>query len=164
MIGTALHGQSIRMMAPHGRLRARVATPRISVIAWLGSVFSDARHALSALVICAFIAGTVLCGPGEHEWFDGDQPSAAQSISASAASAAEAPADVVKGVPASPDTPAKGKVTGLCTGHCANHFVSLPGQFAQAVTPFDVRTVWVVFNDPRTMASHPPRLERPPRV
>lgn len=163
MIGTALHGQSIRMTAASGRRRARVERSPASVLAWLASIFFSARNALSALVICAFVAGTVLCGPGEHDWFDGDPASASQVVSATTGAAAASATGVFK-APATPDNPVKGKVAGLCTGHCANHFVSLPGQFAQAVVPFDIRTAWVVFNDPRTMASNPARLERPPRV
>jgi len=170
MIGTALHSQPVYAITLMRRSNVAGASRRApaqrrcpSVLGGLGSVFSNARHMLSALVIFAFVIGATICGPAEHQWFDGDDVSVSQTISAEKTSVAQGSVEAFK-APVNQDAPAKGKVPGLCTGHCASHFASLPAQFAQAAVPFEIRTAWTVFEGQQMQASSPSRLERPPRV
>lgn len=169
MIGTAVHSQPHYMIGRVRRLRgglssvnSRFQQRQLSLVAWLRSLFSNTRLALSALLICAFVAGTVLCGP-EHERLEGDESAASQTLSVEKAGAAQNTAQVAK-APANQTAPSKGAVPALCTGHCAAHIMSLPIQITQAVVPFELRAAWIVFNDQWMQASSPSRLERPPRV
>jgi hypothetical protein len=115
---------------------------------------SAAPRGLTVFFLVAFVLGSVVCSPAAHRWLDADadQPVSAQAMSEVAKSAA------------GHQTPAKGAVGGLCTGHCTSHSIALPAVFIASATPLLKQAGWPVENDQWAQASAPARLERPPRI
>lgn len=159
MIGTAIQSQPVFQPAASSARTRRRPAARSNSTTWMGWVLSRARFVVSALVLCAYLVGSSICAPGEHENLSKDEAVAAQSLSSDAVSFAQADK-----APANKQGPAKSKVTEICSGHCSAHFVSLPTQFVQAEVPFEIRGVWAISSDTQTTASSSDRLDRPPRA
>jgi hypothetical protein len=157
MIGTAIRNQPFGKIACAGRSRVRSGSLSASAKSFgrraqLSSFSFDVRKALTAFLVLAVIFGSFICGPGAHQLLEGDVAASVQSVGEVAEASGE------------PAQPAKSKVPGLCTGHCAAHALSLPALIGQSAVPFLNRAVWLVVNDQWSHASGPTRLERPPRV
>ncbi|ALL15473.1 hypothetical protein [Caulobacter henricii] len=149
MVGTAFRNQPFGKIASTGRSRLWSGLVGTSV-----GAFSplSIRKLLTALLVLAFIFGTIACGPAAHEWLEGKPAATVQTLGA----ATNAPVD--------DKAPAKKTVAGLCTGHCISHTLTLPAFFAQAIVPFAHRAVWSVLEDQWLQAARPALLERPPRA
>lgn len=157
MIGTAIRNQPFGMIACAGRSRVwsgplSASTKSFRRRATQPILSLDVRKVLAAFLVFAVIFGSVICGPGAHQLLEGDIAASVQPVGDVAEASGQ------------PTQPAKGKVPGLCTGHCAAHALSLPALLAQSAVPFMNRAIWLVVNDQWSHASSPARLERPPRV
>lgn len=157
MIGTAIRNQPFGMIACAGRSRVRSGPLSASAKSFrrharLPTLPFDVRKVLTAFLVFAVLFGSVICGPGAHQLLEGDIAASVQPVGEVAETSGE------------PAQPAKGKVPGLCTGHCAAHALSLPALISQSAVPFMNRAVWLVVDDQWSHASSPARLERPPRV
>lgn len=160
MIGTAIRkpfgliARTPRLCGARGRVPSRGISARYQpAVRGLGLVRAASRG-LTAILLVAFVLGSVICSPPAHRWLDAgtEQPAAAQMLSANAAAAA------------GHEAPTKSKLVGFCTGHCLSHSIALPAVFIASATPFLQQASWHVTNDQWAQASAPARLERPPRV
>lgn len=160
MIGTAIRksfgliARAARSRVTRGGVASRGTSVHHLPAARGPGLLRAAPRGLTAFLLVAFVLGSLVCSPAAHHWLDADadQPVTAQAMS-----------NVAKS-PAGHETPIKGALGGLCTGHCASHSIALPAVFIASATPFLKQTVWRVANDQWAQASAPARLERPPRV
>jgi hypothetical protein len=160
MLGTAIR-KSFGLIARAARSRVRGGRAASRPI-WVHrlpaarrpGLLRAAPRGLTAFFLVAFVLGSVICSPTAHRWLDGDagQPVSAQAMSEVAKSAA------------GHETPIKGALGGLCTGHCTSHSIALPAVFIASATPLLKQAAWPMANDQGAQASAPARLERPPRV
>lgn len=148
MIGTAIRNQPFGMIARGRHFSLR----RGALGARTPSFLLDGRTLLSALLVFSLVLVSLACGPAAHQQVERAPSASIQLLSESAKTAGEHGA------------PGKRSVQGYCTGHCAAHAFALPAPFAQSVVPFARRAVWPVLDDQWRQASHPARVERPPRV
>ena len=148
------------MIPSTGRSRLRgglVAVPfadlrRGLAFATLGCLSISFRQLLTAVVVLAFVFGTIASSPAAHRWLEGEPAASVQAF------------DGLAKAPTDHKAPQKKDVAGLCTGHCVAHTLTLPAFSALAIVPFVHRAVWSVFQDPWLQVSRPALLDRPPRV
>ncbi|PIB92803.1 hypothetical protein CSW62_15245 [Caulobacter sp. FWC2] len=148
------------MIASTGRLRLRgglVAAPFADLRrglsrALFGGLTISIRQLLTAVVVLAFVFGTIAASPAAHRWLEGEPMVSLQAL------------DSLAKTPTDHKAPQKKDVAGLCTGHCVAHTLTLPAFSALAIVPFVHRAVWSVFQDPWLQVSRPALLDRPPRV
>lgn len=148
------------MIASTGRSRLRsgpVAAPfsglrRGLSCALFGGLSISFRQLLTAVVVLAFVFGTIASSPAAHRWLEGEPATSVQAV------------DGLAKTPTDHKAPQKKDVAGLCTGHCVAHTLTLPAFSALAIVPFVHRAVWSVFQDPWLQVSRPALLDRPPRV
>lgn len=160
MIGTAIRksfgliARAARSRVGGGRAASRPIWVRHLPTARGPGLLRTAPRGLTVFFLAAFVLGSVVCSPAAHRWLDADtdQPVSAQAMSEVAKSAT------------GHETPAKGALGSLCTGHCTSHSIALPVVFIASATPFLKQAGWPVANDQWAQASAPARLERPPRV
>ncbi len=160
MIGTAIRksfgliARAARSRVGGGRASARPIRVRHLPAARGPGLLRTAPRGLTAFFLVAFVLGSVVCGPAAHRWLDADadQPVSAQAMS-----------EVAKSTTGH-ETPIKGALGGLCTGHCTSHSIALPAVFIASATPLLKQSAWPVANDQWAQASAPARLERPPRA
>ncbi len=116
------------------------------------SLAHDARIFLAFLLAVTLLASAAFYTPSAHQLIESDASAASTLVKETAKATGE------------PVAPAKSHMPGLCTGHCAAHFLTLPALSNQAVVPIMIRSAWLVVNDRASTASRPALLERPPRL
>ncbi len=160
MIGTAIRKsfglfvRAARSRVGGGRAASRLNSVRHQPAARGRGLLRATPRGLTAFFLVAFVLGSVVCSPAAHRWLDAD---ADQAVSTQASSAGAKSAG-------GHETPTKGSLGGLCTGHCMSHSIALPAVFIASATPLLKQALWRVVNDQWAQASAPARLERPPRV
>jgi len=116
------------------------------------SLASGARIFLTLLLAVILLASAAFYTPATHQLIESDAPAAGTPVKEAAKASRE------------PVAPAKGLMPGICTGHCAAHFLTLPALSHQPVVPIMIRSAWLVVDDLASQASRPALPERPPRV